>query len=304
MGVRGGHGVAVVVARAEVGVLFALLAKELAEGELAAHGGGRGMLYLYGCFLDAVLAGPGLGFAARSCPVRDLHHLLGSLDAAGGGGGGRRVGEDPDAVDLVALEDDIRVRDFHVLAAGELDVEVVEPAAVEDDGAVPLGADGRGRQLADEERALDADLLPLLRVEAERVERGIWRHVLDGDELRVDAPQDGEVELLVGARGRQRHVERGRRGVGLVVGRRRRCLGLVAARPGFLGRHLRRRRRWRCGVVCGRASRRAGSAQSTTAVLQEAMAGDLQGRRHSRKRAKGSHSRPARAQETPSSLLL
>jgi hypothetical protein len=232
----------VVAVHAEARVLLALLAKELAERELASHGRRRCCLDLVaGSLFHAALARLLLGLAARSCPVCNGHHLLGSLRTAVGSRGGRRVGEDPQAVDLVALQDDIGIGDLHVLAAGELEVEVVEAAAVEDDGAVPLGADGRGRQLADEERALDADLLPLLRVEVEGVERGIGRRVLDGEKLGVDAAQDGEVELFVGARRRQRHVERGQGRVRLVVGRLWRGLGLVlvlvAARLCSVGGH-------------------------------------------------------------------
>jgi hypothetical protein len=234
------HWMAVVVVYAKVSVLLARLAEQFAQRELAAHGSGRGCLCLLRRLLDPVLARLLLGLTTRSRPFGNRHHLLGRLHTAVRGRGGRRVGEDPEAVDLVALQDDIGVRDLHLFAASELMVEVVEAAAVEDDGAVALGADGRGHELADEQRALDAHLLPLLRVEVEGVERGIGRYMFYGDELRPSALQDGEVELLVGARGRQRHVERGGRSVGLVVGRLRGCIRgvLVAARSGFVRRHV------------------------------------------------------------------
>lgn len=99
-----GHRVGVVVVDAEAGVLLALLTEEFSQRQLATHGGGgRG----FGGFGRL---GSGLkGFATRSCLVGNIHHLCGSLDTAVGGGGRRRVGEDPDAVDLLALDDDIRV---------------------------------------------------------------------------------------------------------------------------------------------------------------------------------------------------
>jgi hypothetical protein len=230
----------VVVVHAKASILLALLAEQIAERELAAHRRRRSGLCLFRRLLDSVFACLLLGLTARPRPICNLHHLLSRLDTAVRGRRGRRVREDPDAVDLVALQDDIGIRYLHLFTTSELVVEIVESAAVEDDGAVALGADGRGRELADEQRALDTHLLPLLRIKVEGVERGIGRHMFDGGELRPGASQDGEVELFVGARGRQRHVECGGRRVSLVVGRLRgRCGGvLVGAPSAFVRRHV------------------------------------------------------------------
>ena len=97
-------------------------------------------------------------------PVGDGHHLGSRFLAAVCRRRGRRISKDPDAVNLLALNDDIGIRDLHFVAASELLVEVVESSAVKDDGAVALGAHGRGCELADKEGALNAHLLPLLRL--------------------------------------------------------------------------------------------------------------------------------------------
>lgn len=201
----------------ETSILLALLAEELAERKLATHGDRRGVLYLFCGLVDAILTLSLLCFATRLGPLCNAHHLVGRLDSAVCSRGWRWVGEDPDAVDLIALQNDVWVRDLHDLWAGHVDVEVVESAAVEDDDAEAVGANGRRRQLAYEQRALNADFFPLLCLEVERVQRCVWGHVLDGEEVRILATQDGEVELFVGARGWRGQVDCGRRSVCLVV---------------------------------------------------------------------------------------
>lgn len=226
------------VVYAEAGVLLALLAEQLTEGQLPAHRGRGSSVDAVGRFLRAVRGLSLLGLAAGSCFVGNFHHLVACFDSAVGRRGGRRVGKDPDAVDdLVALQDDIRVADLHVVAASEVEVEVVEPAAVVYDDAVALDAHGRGGQLADEEGALNADLLPLLRLKVEGVQGSVRRDMLDCTQLWIDAPEHREVELLVGPRGREGHVDGGRCSVRLVVGRQGRRLRVAGAGLGFVRRH-------------------------------------------------------------------
>lgn len=217
---------------AEAGILLTLLAEELAKRELATHGkGGCVHRFLY---VTRTVAAFGLGLATGSRLRCQFHHLVGGLDAAIGGGHGRWIGEDPEAEDLGALQNDVRVGELEVLAASEFEVEVLEPAAVQDDGAVPLSAGGGRSQAAEEESAFCADLLPQLRLEVVVVEGGIRGHVLEGGDVGVVAAQHHQVLLLVGARRRQWHVECGRRRVGLVVGGLWVCL---RAWSGLVGCH-------------------------------------------------------------------
>ena len=120
------------------------------------------------------------------------------------------LGEDPQAVDLFhaiiirRLQDNVAVRDFHILRAHQFYYEVVEALAVQDDDAV-AGIVCSG-QLAHEERAFGSDLFPSLRVGREGVDDSERCDLHDPLHIWAVAAQDQEVQLGVCARGRRRDV--------------------------------------------------------------------------------------------------
>ena len=76
-------------------------------------------------------------------------------------------------------------------------MEVVQPAPVEHDDGVAVGARGEGQEFADEQGALDPTFLPVLGERGESVDDDVGGDGEDGGEERFVALNDGEVELSV-----------------------------------------------------------------------------------------------------------
>lgn len=130
---------------------------------------------------------------------------------------GRRFRVDPETVDtgfipaatilicLVGFQNDVFVCDFDVLAVCEVDVEIVQSSSVQHEDAVAFLADIALSQLADEHAAFDSALLPLSCGRAEDVDDRVGREGKNRADGGVVPAEDRQVELLIGARGRQRH---------------------------------------------------------------------------------------------------
>lgn len=143
--------------------------------------------------------------------------------------------EDPQAIDLLhavragILQDHVAVGDLHALSAHQFYYEVVEALAVEDDHAVARVV--CARQLAHEERAFGANLLPSLRLGREGVDDGERRDLYDALDVGTVAAQNQEVQLGVGARGRRRNESGGVVCEGC-------CVGLIVVGDCWLGLEL------------------------------------------------------------------
>lgn len=171
---------------------------------------------------------------------------------------------------VVSLQYDIFLRKLNIFAVGQLDVEIIKAAPIENEGAVSLLAKTALRELADKQGPLNSVLLPLACGRTEDVDDGVRRQRQDRAHGGVVAAENGQVELLVGAQGRSRHghfwLKLLRIGkiwleVRIVVGGlgdviRVVVTGVVVVRSsGFPGRHCGRKRKDRGEREKGRGSR-------------------------------------------------